>query len=119
MPGGTGRGLGGAGTGTGSGSVYGADYLLYYNAMISRIREAWVWVGGRPDLRVEVGFGISVSGQIVDLRIVRGSGDTSFDESVLRAVRTVRNLGPPPERHRRDFSDVQLTFEPADLGPNR
>lgn len=111
-----GTGTGGFGTGTGAGgALRGADFLLYYNDMITRIRDAWVWVGGSPNLEVEVGFRITPAGDIVDIRIVRASGDSSYDQSVLRALRTVRSLGPPPERHRETFSDVQLTFRPADL----
>lgn len=118
VPGGVpgGGGTGGFGTGTGGGgTLRGADFLIYYNEMITRIRDAWVWVGGSADLEVEVGFGVTPSGDIVGMRIVRPSGDRSYDESVLRALRTVRNLGPPPERHRQTFSEVQLTFRPADL----
>ncbi len=111
-----GTGTGGFGTGTGGGgALRGADFLLYYNDMITRIRDAWVWVGGSPNLEVEVGFRITPVGDIVDVRVVRASGDPSYDQSVLRALRTVRSLGPPPERHRETFSDVQLTFRPADL----
>lgn len=114
--GGAGSGTGGFGTGAGAGgALRGADFLLYYNEMITRIRDAWVWVGGSADLEVEVGFRVTPSGDIVDIRTVRASGDRSYDESVLRALRTVRNLGPPPERHRETFSQVQLTFRPADL----
>ncbi len=115
VPGGAGRGMGGFGTGAGGGAPQGADFLLYYNEMILRIRDSWVWVGGQRDLEVEVGFGISPNGDIEEIRVVRASGDRSYDESVLRALRALRNLGPPPERHRQTFSDVRLTFQPADL----
>jgi len=83
--------------------------------MITRIRDAWVWVGGSADLEVEVAFGVTPAGDIVGIRVVRPSGDRSYDESVLRALRAVRNLGAPPERHRETFSEVQLTFRPSDL----
>lgn len=117
VPGGVrgGTGAGGFGSGSGDGPLRGADFLLYYNEMITRIRDAWVWVGGSPDLEVEVGFGITPAGDIVGMRVARTSGDRSYDDSVMRALRTVRNLGPPPERHRETFSEVQLTFRPADL----
>ena len=118
VPGGSGSGgvPGGTGIGTGGDGLRGADFLLYYNEMIRRIREAWVWVGGSANLEVEVAFGVTPTGDIVGLGVVRSSGDLSYDQSVLRAVRSVRNLGPPPERHQQTFSDVQLTFRPSDLG---
>lgn len=93
----------------------GAEFLLYYNEMITRIRDAWVWVGGATNVEVKVGFGIMDDGRIVDVRLLERSGDASYDESVLRAVRGVGRLAPPPERYRRDFSDVELTFRPSDL----
>jgi colicin import membrane protein len=115
-PGGAGGGLGnGFGTGDGTGELRGADFLLYYNEMIARVRDAWVWAGGAGDLEVKVAFGVTADGDIVGLRLVQPSGDRSYDESVMRALRAVRNLGPPPERHRAAFADVELTFRPADL----
>jgi len=115
--GGTGGGGGGSGLGSGAGSgeLRGADFLLYYNEMIARVRDAWVWAGGAGNLEVKVAFGVTPDGNIVGLRLVQASGDRSYDESVLRALRAVRNLGPPPERHRDSFADVELTFRPSDL----
>ena len=43
------------------------------------------------------------------------SGDPGYDASVERAIKRVSPLPPPPEAYRKDFSDVELTFRPADL----
>lgn len=114
---GGGPGVGG-GAGTGSGSVGVAldpEFAAYYGLMLERIRDAWFWPGRRPDLTVTVGFGVGAKGRLSDIRIVKRSRDRSYDGSVLRALRAVDPLPPPPLAFRRDFADVELVFHPADL----
>lgn len=117
---GPGEGEGAAGLGQGGrggpGIVKGMDFIIYQNRMLSTIKENWAWVGQRSNLRVVVHFGIKDSGEIVGLKIVQPSGDPSYDESVLRAVKKSSPLSPPPESYRKDFADVELTFRPRDLG---
>jgi colicin import membrane protein len=117
---GPGEGEGAAGLGQGgrggSGIVKGMDFIIYQNRMLSTIKENWAWVGQRSNLKVVVHFGIKDSGEIVGLKIMQPSGDPSYDESVLRAVKKSSPLSPPPEIYRKDFADVELTFRPRDLG---
>ena len=117
---GAGEGEGAAALGQGwrggPGIVKGMDFIIYQNRMLSTIKENWAWVGQRSNLKVVVHFGIKDSGEIVGLKIVQPSGDPSYDESVLRAVKKSSPLSPPPESYRRDFADVELTFRPRDLG---
>lgn len=114
---GGGAGSGGPGRGRGpvGASSRSPEFLVYYTEMIDRIRDAWVWAGDDRDLEVKVRFRITATGEIADLRVTRESGDPAYDESVLRALRAVRALAPPPAAYRRDFEDVELTFRPADL----
>ncbi len=102
--------------GRGGGIVKGIEFLVYRNRMLHLIREHWAWVGRRSDLEVTVQFGVRENGEIVGLKIVQASGDFTFDDSVIRAVRKTSPLPPPPENYRRDFMDVELTFRPKDLG---
>jgi len=102
--------------GSGGGIVKGIEFVRYYSAMLQKIRDSWTWVGKRSDLEVTVRFGIQENGEVVALRIVRNSGDASYDDSVFRAVRKVSPLPSPPESYRKDFMDVELTFRPKDLG---
>jgi colicin import membrane protein len=117
---GSGEGEGAAGIGAGGrggpGIVKGMDFIIYQNRMLSTIKENWAWVGQRSNLRVVVHFGIKENGEIVGLKIVQPSGDPSYDESVLRAVKKSSPLAAPPESYRKDFADVELTFRPRDLG---
>jgi colicin import membrane protein len=106
----------GAGGRGGPGVVKGMDFIIYQNRMLSTIKENWAWVGQRSNLKVVVHFGIKENGEIVGLKIVQPSGDPSYDESVLRAVKKSSPLAAPPESYRKDFADVELTVRPKDLG---
>ena len=107
-------GMGGPGRG-GAGEVRGAEFLLYYNQMLARIREAWVYTGGATTAEVKVHFRINDDGSVAELRVVQPSGDSAYDASVLRAVRGASPMAPPPAKYRTDFADVELTFQPGDL----
>jgi colicin import membrane protein len=117
---GTGEGDGAAAIGSGGvggpGTVKGMDFIIYQNRLLATIKENWAWVGQRSNLRVVVHFGVRETGEIVGLKIVQPSGDPSYDESVLRAVKKSSPLPAPPENYRKDFADVELTFRPRDLG---
>jgi len=105
-------GLGGRGGGT----VKGMEFIIYQNRMFLSIKENWAWVGQKSNLRVVVHFSIKENGEITGLKIVQPSGDPSYDESVLRAVKKSSPLPPPPESYRKEFADVEVTFRPKDLG---
>ncbi|MBI3767801.1 MAG: TonB family protein [Deltaproteobacteria bacterium] len=107
-------GVGGEGPG-GGGTLRGLEFVVYYNQMLTRIKESWTYVGERADLRVTIHFSILDSGEITDIRLVEGSGDSGYDASVERAVKRASPLAPPPQAYRKDFTDVELTFRPADL----
>ena len=100
--------------GKGGGIEKSVEFVMYHNKMLRLIKENWTWIGRKFDLEVTVRFGIGETGEIFGLRVVQPSGDASFDNSVVRAVRKV-NLGPPPESYRREFRDVELVFRPKDL----
>jgi len=100
--------------GTGGGIVKGWEFISYRNRMLQIIKEKWTWGGKRADLEVAVRFGIRENGEIIGIRVTSASGDSSYDDSVMRAV-TRAKLPPPPENYRKDFMDVELTFRPKDL----
>jgi len=116
---GTGQGQGAAALGpggAGGGVVKGIDFIKYQNQMLSTIKNNWVWVGQRGNLRVVVRFNIKDNGEIVGLKLVQPSGNASYDESVLRAVKKSSPWPIPREELRKDFSEVELAFRPEDLG---
>lgn len=117
---GTGEGEGAAALGVGGrggpGVVKGMDYIIYQNRMLSTIKNNWVWVGSRGNLKVVVHFSIKDNGDIAGLKIVQPSGNPSYDDSVLRAVRKSSPLPAPADAIRREFAEVEIAFRPEDLG---
>ena len=112
---GSGRGSGaGADNGVG-GLVRGMEFVAYHNRMLGQIKESWTWLSKPGALEVTVGFGVRVDGEIVGVELLKRSGDASFDESVVRAVRRASPLPPPPRSHAREFAQVEVTFRPNDL----
>jgi colicin import membrane protein len=116
---GTGEGVGGSALGAGGrggpGIVKGMDYVIYQNRMLSTIKNNWVWVGPRSNIKVIVHFNIRDNGEIFGLKIVQSSGNSSYDDSVLRAVRKSSPLPALTDNIRNGFSEVELAFRPEDL----
>jgi TonB family protein len=107
--------LGGSGPGGGN-QVVGAEFLIYYNILITRIRQAWLWVGHDDELATTVRFAITAEGQVRDVRIDQSSGDAGYDASVLRAIHDANPLPPPPRAYLSDFGDVVLRVRAGDFG---
>lgn len=107
-----GSGTAGGGLGRGGGIVRAMEFVIYRNEMLDRIKERWTWIGKRTDLEVTVAFGVSAGGEIFGLKLLKSSGDRSYDESVVRAVRSASPLPRPPGRYAREFAEVELIFRP-------
>ena len=91
------------------------EFLIYYNRMLQLIKEQWTWVGKKSDLVVIVRYSVQEDGEITGLKIVQRSGQASYDDSVVRAVRKASPLPPPPESYRKDYMDVEISFREKDL----
>ena len=114
---GEGQGAVGPGVGGKGGGVFrGVEYAQYRNGMVQRIQNAWAWVGRRTDLTVTVQWTVQDSGEITGVKLISGSGDASYDESVIRALKKVNPLPPLPEGFREQLRDWELDFTPKDLG---
>ena len=103
--------LGQGGRGGGS-AVRGAEFFMYQAKIVNTIKENWAWPGQKGSLKALVRFSIKDSGEITGLKIAEPSGDASFDESILRALRKSSPLPPPPETYRKDFAQVEMNFQP-------
>ena len=114
---GEGQGTAGPGVGGRGGGIFkGIEYAQYRNGMVQRIQNAWAWVGRRTDLTVTVQWTVQDSGEITGVKLIRNSGDASYDESVIRALKKVNPLPPLPEGFREQLRDWELDFTPKDLG---
>jgi colicin import membrane protein len=103
----------GPGVGAG-GTVMSLEYIAYRSQMEARIKEAWAWAGANRSLVAVIAFNITPDGEIINVRTVGPSGDSSYDASAERAVRRASPLGPPPEKYREEFWSVELEFRPED-----
>ena len=112
---GKGAALGTGGDGGGGGVLMGLDFIIYKNQVEAIIKKNWTWVGANPDLTIRVGFRIGDDGEIADVRVLGKSGDSSYDESVLRAIRLSSPLPSPPEKYRQIFGNYTLEFVSGQL----
>ena len=70
----------------------------YFALLLQRIKEAHVKPEGLSDqLVVRVEYQVSAGGSIGAIKIIRSSGNRAFDDSVLKAFRTVGAIGPRPD----------------------
>jgi TolA protein len=117
---GSGEGIGAQSLGKGGiggeGILKSVEFIAYQNRLVNTIKANWAWAGRRSDLKVVVQFGIKENGEIVGLRVTQRSGDPTYDESVIRAIKRSNPFVPPPEAHRKEFADVEMTFRPSDFG---
>jgi TonB family protein len=106
----------GIGSGTGSmGKLEDLQYLLYFRTVQHKVKDAWTFPGGSNELSADVEFSIGADGALNSVKIAKSSGDSAFDESVLRAIRRAAPFPPPPDRYRAQFSDVVSTFKLGEL----
>lgn len=82
----------------GRSSSAGATESLYGNLIKKRIRSNWRFpdLGGDDDLQATVKLRISSQGDITEHSLVRSSGNSQFDSSVLRAIARTGSLQAPP-----------------------
>jgi len=106
----------GIGSGSGSmGTLTDPQYLLYFHTVQQQVKDAWTFPGGSNDLSADVEFSIGADGTLNSVKIAKTSGDSAFDDSVLRAIRRAAPFPPPPDRYRSQFSDVVATFKLGEL----
>ena len=62
------------------------------------IERAWLPPShAASNLRAVVHLTIDKQGRVEQLRVVQSSGNTMFDQSLIRAIKQVSPLPPPPE----------------------
>lgn len=113
-----GKGFGAArlgGSGMGGGVVRPPEFFVYEKIVRSRIKEAWRWYDTNSSLITVIAFEIEPDGVIKNVRLVKSSGDSSYDESVMRAAMKASPLPPPPQSvYEQYFKSVRITFDPRE-----
>jgi TonB family protein len=107
----------GIGSGTGSlGMLKDPEFLLYYQKVEERIKDAWSFYGGNRNLTTSVEFAIGPDGKVAGISVKQSSHNTSFDQSVVRAVQRAAPFPPPPEKYRDQFAQgIQAVFKLGEL----
>jgi hypothetical protein len=75
-----------------------SEFLAYQNQMLRSIKDHWSWRGSTADLITTVQFGIKEDGSITEITLVTPSVNSSFDESIISAIRSSSPFSPPPEK---------------------
>jgi len=104
--------LGAAPGEAGGGVVRGLEFIMYTDQVKRRVKESWIVAQERRGLSATVRFGIRPDGKVFEIELMQPSGDGSFDQSVLRAVRAADPLPPPPQNYQQEFATqkVEVTF---------
>ncbi len=103
------------GSGMGGGVVRPPEFFVYEKIVRSRIKEAWRWYDTNSTLITVIAFDIEPDGVIKNIRLVKTSGDSSYDDSVLRAAAKASPLPAPPKIvYEQYFKSVRITFDPRE-----
>ncbi len=113
-----GKGFGGVGggskTGFGGGQLRPPEFFQYQKTLEYYIKSGWRWHDTSSDLRARVCFEISEKGDVSDVTLCGSSGNSRYDESVIRAVRKANPLPPPPANVYHFFKSVRFIFSPQE-----
>ncbi len=88
----------------------------YYNHVHERMYAVWQQpsqLKNLPGLQTVVTISVEPDGRITGRRKIRSSGNDLMDESVMKAVNSVKALRALPVGHRRAV-DIDITFEITD-----
>ena len=109
-----GEGFGAArlgGQGAGGGILASAEKVAYANALQEHVKSGWHWLTGRDRLRCLVVVEILPDGKVKSVDIAESSGNSNFDDSVIRAVRKADPVPTPPADLYNDFKTVRFWFD--------
>lgn len=102
------------GQGMGGGEQRPPEFFTYRDLIKRTVKRNWNWFDTATSLRATITFSISQNGELTDVSIVKSSGNSLFDNSVIRAVLKSSPLEPPPENVYQYFKVVRTEFDPQD-----
>ncbi len=73
-----------------------AEENLYVSQLVQRIKQAWRKPPSYSLLECKVGFDVSAFGSLTNITLMKSSGDSSFDQSAMDALKAVGAVGKPP-----------------------
>ena len=114
---GGGKGFGAArlgGSGMGGGVLRPPEFFQYRDLLKNRIKSGWRWYDTTANLTAWVYFELGRDGTITNVSVVQGSGNSEFDESVVRAIYKASPVPPAPENVYQFFEKVRIEFNPSE-----
>lgn len=75
----------------------------YISLIIQRIRQSLEKAAFSAELSVRLQISVSSGGTLSGVKTLGTSGNAEFDQAVLEAVRSIGDLGPPPNRKGETF----------------
>lgn len=106
---GTGPIIKGGASGEGGGEMTrGLEFIMYTQQLQRRVQESWIVAEKKPGLVAAVSFRIQPDGDIQELELTQSSGDSVFDQSVVRAIRKAAPFPPPPQSYSQEFAAQKI-----------
>jgi len=103
------------GKGMGGGVLVPPEVQLYKDLLIARIKQGWRWYDPASSLKTRIAFDIDADGTVRNIQIVTSSGNSEYDESVVRAAVKASPLPPPPAKYyEMYFKKVTMMFDPRE-----
>ena len=103
------------GSGMGGGLLRPPAFFAYRDALKDHIKSGWRWYDNSAALIAVVEFSILPDGRLQDVRVIQGSGNLEYDDSVYRAVLKASPVPPPPpEVYEEFFRIVTMRFDPRE-----
>src|SRR5438477_11951280 len=99
------------------GGDFGARYPWYVDAVRNRVRQAWDQTTIDPAVRAArrahavVTFRISTNGTISNIRMSQSGGNSSMDNSALRALQSIDSFRALPNDYMGSYVDVTFDFD--------
>ncbi len=86
------------------------DLGPYLDALRQQVAHHWHPEASHSSEQTIVGFSISRTGQVTDIRILRSSGSTLTDQAAVTAVERASPFGPLPEGYRAEQLNIHFRF---------
>jgi colicin import membrane protein len=92
------------------------EYLAYFRQLDEKVRSNWnvpaLGAGEKEKLMVQIRIVIEIDGRVSQVRMEKSSGNSYFDDSVLRAIRKASPLPVPPAplRGSEEYYEVGFRF---------
>ena len=97
---------------------YDEEIIRFYNAVKSKIESAWIKPRNIPsNLSCDLKITTNSQGRVIDLKLLKSSGNIRFDNSAMQAVRRVETFSIFREMQREvyegTFKNIIFRFNPS------